>query len=372
MAWLGVPFVGSGWDASLLGKASFWQQFIDQFNARVEAAFDWDNSYPAYPATEGLEVAIGNSFGMGSNVDLDLASLRRVPRPLFNSFGNPPEVGQTWANLTTGKDQVFLDRVNAFLTAAGCPEMGSTLQPDFTVGATAFLGLPWTRKSGNPASPTVAHGEPQNGDILGPWIFNEWYAVQNCLNYLVRTVFSGSDSGLVRDASVGSTTGVFPVPSSAGAALAAAASAYASAPSYDFVNNPRETAWQTIHIPSPGEYAAQVAKARRSFLPWTGHFGTNHARPNVGFPAYIAHVPRVPVISTLLTLGFEDFGEGLTVDQVAFVDEFSAWSPSAGLLESTPHIDLASPPSSPQVPTGTLQGYALDKIAVFSLQIPPP
>lgn len=372
MAWLGVPFVGSGWDSSLVGKASFWQQFIDQFNARIDAAVDWDNLFPAPLPTQGLEVEIGHTIGAGANVDLNLAALRRVPRSVFSAFGNPPAVGQTWASLTTGKDQVFLDRVNGFLTAAGCPAMGSTLQADFVSGSHQFLGIPWTRKFGNPDSPTTANGEPQNGDILGPWIFNEWYAVQSCLNFLVRLNFSGSDSGLVRDASVGSTTGVFLVPTSAAAALSAAVSGYASAPSYDFVNNPRETAWQSIQETSPGQFASQVAKARRSFLPSSFDFGTDHARPNIGFPAYIAHVPKVPLISTSLTLGFEDFGEGLTVDQVAFVDEFSAWSPSAGLLESTPHIDLASPPSTPQVPTGTLRGYALDKIAVYSLNIPPP
>jgi hypothetical protein len=78
----------------------------------------------------------------------------------------------------------FLARINTILDDAGCPPMGTSVLGSGTEG---FHGIPWTRKSGSAAAPTVGYGLVTAGDIIGRHIFNEAWALFMALDCVVET-----------------------------------------------------------------------------------------------------------------------------------------------------------------------------------------
>lgn len=204
MAWSGVPFVTTGdWEGFNWQATAFWQQFVDAIELRVGARSEvaggtapsltaLANGCPLQTVAQinALRSLHGTYQFSDNALDTQAFDLRDYwmdKDHLANGnawtvdwLSNPAEGVLVLSDGTV--TQAFVDRVNDILTGWGCPTMGAT------VGAGGTI--PWTRKYGNPAAPTTANGEMQAGDIIGPWIFNEWRAVLEALDCLWCWPFS--------------------------------------------------------------------------------------------------------------------------------------------------------------------------------------
>lgn len=364
MSWLGVPFTTpESFDGFNWTDPAFWQQFVDQTNAR-RAAFG--SSPLTWDILAGVTVAQPMPIGIGPGATVNLVTWRRFPIPLDltgKGFGTVPSVGgsypSAWMVRAGSITQAFLDRVNAFLVAAGCPEMGST---PVAGDGVYTMGIPWTRKHGPPDAPTTSYGEPQEGDIIGRWIFNEWWAILSCMDTLV---FSPAAVAATFDGEA-----VFGVGDQATAedALAEAETAFDLASPDDpgplHPQGQQEGVIQ-LHIPGAGS-GHQVILARvRGGWAFTGL-----DVPGAAGNAYAAHFAAEDVTDG----AWEPFGDTVEQSKFAFVDTHSAWSPSPGTIETTPHVPLTPAPTSPFTPTSSMvnRGYVLTPLVFVPLSIPPP
>lgn len=177
MAWIGVPFTSAAaWAGYNWTALDFWQQFDDAAAMRLQAYFEVQSR------------VFGGGFGTTySSGSLNPSSASWVNTQRVKCFQNGATYWVDKAGLVTGNNieddarfftsgiqctQAFVDAVNAILTAAGCPTMGTAPVTDAD-----SRGIPFTRKHGSLASPSTSYGSIQPGDWPGAHIFNEWYAV---------------------------------------------------------------------------------------------------------------------------------------------------------------------------------------------------
>lgn len=178
MAWLGVPFVDAvDWEGFVWTNRAFLEQFFEAMNYRHET-FAGSGGETTLSMVAGAQVGRITWFNTVRSTNLfDPATNRWVePAVLANGDAFDVDVAALDAVIgfpdlyTSGQpNQRLIDRINAILTAAGCDTMGATLLSGNLI--------PWTRKHGaNPASLTTSYGAAQAGDVVGPWLFNEWWA----------------------------------------------------------------------------------------------------------------------------------------------------------------------------------------------------
>lgn len=200
MAWSGVPFANAAaWSGYAWWETDFWNQFVDQSDIRRDA-LTLDDASPGYldQFADG-----GSMVGIGTGA-FDANSLNKARESEGGYWTNS---GTRWVDsdlLTEGElltdaylfdnstgyaTQALVDKINGLLTAASLPNMGSTLLTSGT-----GTRIPWTRKYGTIASPTTAYGKAEAGDIVGPWLFNEWYYFLQALDTvaIIDTDFGSS------------------------------------------------------------------------------------------------------------------------------------------------------------------------------------
>lgn len=219
MSWFGVPFVvEEDWYGFKWSRAEFLNQFVRAAQMRIDAmrhvgVLDqvdlglFEEGAPAQPAV------FFNNFRRFGNYKVSGASGDRNPgyadlggRPLAYTEGGrwfdktklvvgEPFAGQLdsggypaypndWFYFTPGgglATTALLVRMNEILTGAGCPALQTTT-PNADTDA---MGIPWTRVYGaDLGAPTVATGKALTGDWVGPWIFNELWALLLALDCL--------------------------------------------------------------------------------------------------------------------------------------------------------------------------------------------
>lgn len=373
MAWLGVPFTTAGaWNSFEWTAPAFLQQFLDQSVARNAAyAALYGGGATAWPSAINLSVVNGQSIGIG-NATFNLRDVRRfsgagpstVDDASFEGFAIPPSVGQkpgeTATILGNRITQAFLDRINTFLDDAGCPPMGTApLAAD-----AATKGIPWTRQSGNPASPTTSYGQPQEGDIIGPHFFNEWWALLNCLDTLLYPP-TIPPATYDLEQKYGFAEGA---PAEAAADVLARAEtdfdAYTPGAVFPAGLPIREQVNQSASYNLDGDATFTLWRYRGGLT----LSGLN--APGVQAGAKVAHVAH--------TYGtYEAWGDALSgLGKIAYVDTLSAWSPTAGSIVTPPRVPLTPAPATTvfsAAPGATVNaGYWLNPLVYLTLSIPPP
>lgn len=211
MSWKGVPFVneedfhGYPWTDDW-----FWNQFVEAAEMRINSLRAVNLQAPVVLSRFEKGVNVQSATQINNLRRFGNYHYRRTPIPTRNEayaeVGASPLASFLWVDSrdiavgTTFDPQVgdsvawpeelvyfsgglatakLLARMNEILDDVGCPTI-----PSDPIANGVCMGIPFTRLYGPGETPTVAHGPAQDGDWVGPHIWNELWALLEALDTL--------------------------------------------------------------------------------------------------------------------------------------------------------------------------------------------